>query len=275
MVSIVVVGGVALHIISELPPENGEFVLSRMNVSLGGPAGAVARSLASLGHSPILISGFAEDAAGAMVQHLVARDGISPIRALEVEATDIVFGWTENDDLSVIAHAFPTPEAAASLSYSADIGYVSGFPGWSGCASSIDASYLVVDLGFKPYLKSIDRLSQAVRDVAQIADAVFIGGASLSSEEVLTLLKIARVAGLPLLCISRGRRSAWVQVEGVPTRVDVEGTCSPLDVMSAGDALVAGFIDSISRGNSPRDAVREGLSVASRGVATLGDGSTR
>lgn len=275
MVEIAVVGGVALHIVSEGPPRQGRFVLSRMNVSLGGPAGSVARNLASLGHRPTLISGFADDAAGSTVQHLMARDGIATIQAFATDATDVVFSWTKDDDLSVVASATPVPDHHGIPSLSAEIGYVSGFPGWRECASSVHVPYLVADLGFMPYLEDTDELHRAVNEIARTADAVFIGGASLTSKQVSDLMKVADESRLSLLCISRGRRSALVQVRGARSKIDVRGTRSPVDVMSAGDALVAGFMHSISLGKSEHESVRDGLALASRSVAVLGDGRMR
>lgn len=118
-----------------------------------------------------------------------------------------------------------------------------------------------LDVNFRPALWSRDEAANALGSVRGLVDLL------VASEDEVDLVNDARI---PTVVVKRGSAGATlITAEG---STDVPAADVPVvDVIGAGDALCAGLLSGLLDGLTPVDALRRGVWVAGRCVASAGD----
>ncbi len=118
-----------------------------------------------------------------------------------------------------------------------------------------------LDVNFRPALWSRAEAANALASVRGLVDLL------VASDDEVDLVDDPRI---PLTVVKRGSEGATlVSPEG---SADVTAAVVPVvDVIGAGDALCAGLLSGLLDGLAPVDALRRGVWVAGRCVASAGD----
>jgi 2-dehydro-3-deoxygluconokinase len=118
-----------------------------------------------------------------------------------------------------------------------------------------------LDVNFRPALWSRDEAANALASVRGLVDLL------VASEDEVDLVDDA---GIPVVVVKRGSAGATLIMAERTT--DVPAADVPvIDVIGAGDALCAGMLSGLLDHLSPLDALRRGVWVAGRCVASAGD----
>ena len=118
-----------------------------------------------------------------------------------------------------------------------------------------------MDVNFRPALWSRAQAADALASVRGLVDLL------VASDDEVDLVDDP---GIPVVVVKRGSAGATLTAGG--KSIDVPAAEVPVvDVIGAGDALCAGLLSGLLDGLTPVDALRRGVWVAGRCVASSGD----
>jgi pseudouridine kinase len=287
---IVCVGGVVADRVVTLdaPPVPGTSNPGSVVASPGGVARNVAENLARLGHRPCLVSAIGDDTVGTSL--------VSGVRATGVDARGVrtVPGDVTAEYLAILAPDGELVLGVAVMGVLDHLGEADVDAAWP------TAGWIVVDCNLRPEVLAHAVARARSDDAAQLVavavsapkvtrlpsdltgvDLLFCtrdeaeawlsgaGRGPLPGAADAELAEALRVAGARAVVLTRGAAGAvGLDADGV---VDLPGQEVPVvDVTGGGDALVAGTVSALLRGEGLAAALRHGVRLAALTVMVRG-----
>lgn len=265
-----------------------------LDVSVGGAECNVAIGLTRLGRSAAMFGAVGDDPYGRMALRSLRGEGVDVagvsieqgtptalmFKARRGQSTDVEYRRRDCAGARLDSSAIgPAADAArlahvtcltAALSDGARDAVVelAGRARAGGARVSLDAN-------FRVKVAPLDRFAEIFDDLAPFADDVILGageaatliGAEPSEQHVRAF---AEAIGRPAVIVKRAGGGAWFVEDGVLHEVPARPV-AVVDPIGAGDAFAVGLLHGRLAGRSTGDAIGDGVALATRAVAVVGD----
>jgi 2-dehydro-3-deoxygluconokinase len=272
-----------------------------LHLSVAGAESNVAIGLARLGHSVTWAGRVGDDELGALVLRTLRAENVDVSRSVTDPARPtglILFerrtgdvtrvhyhrsgsagGALEPDDLLPVLSSAETPERGILhlTGITPALGSTAARAAQAGAERAREAGRLVsFDVNYRARLWSAEQARTTLRPLAAAASVVF------GSERELALLTSDPAAGqqdaagellrrgVQAVVVKRGAQGAAAYTAGGVSSVPARAV-RVVDVVGAGDALVAGYLSGVLDGLGTQECLRRGVTVSAFAVGSSGD----